>query len=471
MIVKTMKRLVIFVLSLVLLSSCVSTDNKDYTLKVKINENDCLKCMSAQSLLKDFSEVANIHLFFDGLNDKEIERFLKINSMDYLEQIPTCKIISDKNEYDNYVKTSNISECRLFDKNNEMITEFSFRMDAATLGFINDFLDMARQQSSDEEPIRLQTDYNSTSSKFYVSEKYYVLLNGSMNVCQVFDKNGKLIREIDGAAIDPLDIFKEIDMTNDAVKQSVEYMKSNGMFSCDPVNVKIYGDNILVGYRVPCLENRSGSFHLLSYYQLLSFVIGKEGYDVIFDGSKEDVVGLVFDEKKNNVLLEEYIDNVTSQRYYVSCDYKFDNGELMMTSENIVDYPDFERIQSFYYGPKLKDGFLNLRQTDYLVKNDNVINLPFKCNFRLIELGNFRFDADYDFNLVDWSCIGEKIGIVYFNNEDDAYYHAIMTDKGEVVSDKKIDVDILDVKTFVMQSPHKAILLTTDNQVKEFWFR
>ena len=45
-----------------------------------------------------------------------------------------------------------------------------------------------------------------------------------------------------------------------------------------------------------------------------------------------------------------------------------------------------------------------------------------------------------------------------------------MTDKGEVVSDKKIDIDILDVKTFVMQSPHKAILLTTDNQVKEFWF-
>ena len=58
----------------------------------------------------------------------------------------------------------------------------------------------------------------------------------------------------------------------------------------------------------------------------------------------------------------------------------------------------------------------------------------------------------------------------YFNNEDNTYYHAVMNDKGEVVSDMKIDIDILDVKTFVMQSPHKSILLTTDNQVKEFWF-
>ena len=40
-----------------------------------MKETDCMKCINGQLLLKDFADVAELELVFNGLSDNEINRF------------------------------------------------------------------------------------------------------------------------------------------------------------------------------------------------------------------------------------------------------------------------------------------------------------------------------------------------------------------------------------------------------------
>jgi len=85
----TMKRhLILFaaIAMMALASYGQQETEKPYLLQVKMKETDCFRCVSGQITMRDLSEVANVEIVFNGLNEKTIEQFLKTNALEYVKR-------------------------------------------------------------------------------------------------------------------------------------------------------------------------------------------------------------------------------------------------------------------------------------------------------------------------------------------------------------------------------------------------
>ena len=89
---------------------------KPYFLQIKMKETDCMKCINGQLLLKDFADVAEVELVFNGLSDNEINRFLEVNSMEYLKNTAGCNFVSDKNTFNDINSNHLFAEGYLYDR-------------------------------------------------------------------------------------------------------------------------------------------------------------------------------------------------------------------------------------------------------------------------------------------------------------------------------------------------------------------
>ncbi|MBR2771371.1 MAG: hypothetical protein IKD78_05080, partial [Bacteroidales bacterium] len=208
------KRLLFFAsFALLFLFSCGNQETakteKPYLLKVKMKETDCFRCVSGQITMRDLSDVADVEIVFNGLNDNTIDRFLQTNALEYAKQEEGFKIISDQEEYAKLNTIPSVSEGHLFDSKGNEIMVFQFRLDKPTMSRLN-AIQRKGHALMQTEPIALETDYNNTGIDFSVQGDFYVLTNKPMNLCQVFNSNGALVREINGNLVDPADVFPEL---------------------------------------------------------------------------------------------------------------------------------------------------------------------------------------------------------------------------------------------------------------------
>ena len=124
------KRLILIAtFAMMFLTSFSGQTEKPYLLKVKMKETDCFRCVQGQITMRDLSEVADVEIVFNGLNEKTINQFLKTNALEYVKGNDDFKIVSDKEEYARLNTIPSVSEGHLLDRKGNEIMVFQFRLD------------------------------------------------------------------------------------------------------------------------------------------------------------------------------------------------------------------------------------------------------------------------------------------------------------------------------------------------------
>ena len=450
---------------------------KPYLLKVKMKETDCFRCVQGQITMRDLSEVADVEIVFNGLNEKTIGQFLKTNALEYVKGNDDFKIVSDKEEYAQLNTIPTVSEGHLIDKKGKEIMVFQFRLDNATQDRLN-AIQRKGKALMQTEPIALQTDYNNSGIDFSVQGNYFVLCNSPMNLCQVFNSDGELIREIDGNFVDPSDVFPEL---KDFDPSRLNSIKAYGYYRSSIEDVFINGNAIWTGFRVSCPTFEDGKVNLYSHYQVLSFPLNDttQNFKVIFDGRTNDAATMLFyssnDGKTFSFLHDTYAVlqkfDQEGRSIYDQAICEIQNDSLVLKDEHPVNYPEFEQQKLLWYKPKLKDGLLNLGFTEYLVdiQKDTVFNLPFKYNTKVVDNGGFNIQMTADARLVDWAFDGETLGVIYddFVDGQRSKRHYLVWRKGQKeFTDTEMPLPEKGLVGFQLVLPDVAYYLTTDNRVR-----
>ena len=444
--------------------------NKPYLLKIKMKETECLKCMNAHLMLKDFTDVAEMEIVFNGMSEKEINRFLEINSLNYLRESADCDIISDKKVFEDLNSNIMYSECYLLNRQGEQLAHFNFRTNDSTIRHLETLIRIGKSLMQKDKTIKLDTDYNNSLKAFSYRDDKLLLLNSSMNLVQTFDMNGRLLCEVDGTNISPLDIFEEMQPLDSTQATAINYLKNNGMLQSIPENAFVNGETIWVGYNVPYLDMGGTQFRLRSYYELLSFDTrdNNKNFRVICDGRKDNIQKIVFDNEDGNISAVKVCYDRINNKSLLSFDtYILSDDTLFTIYSKSINYPEFERQRNYAYEPGLKCGLLNLQGTDFLydVKTDSVISLPFNCNLKVSQQGDYNFEVKSDAFLLDWYSDGQEIGIIFRDIKAGKWYHKLLTMNGDVIESRELSPSESNVKNYYMTSPRTALCLTNENEI------
>ncbi|KWW26158.1 MAG: hypothetical protein F082_224 [bacterium F082] len=442
-----------------LLSSCALSDakpSKPFKLVVKMHETDCFSCLQGDAVLKDLIEVADAEIVFNGLNEKSIEKFLETNSLSYIKEVENIKIVSDVNKYEKLNKTPTVSEGFLYDNHDSEFFRFQFRMDGRTMKQLQNIYQEGKTLMETGEAVVLQTEYNNSGIGFLIQENCYVLLNRPLNLCQFFDKKGRLIREISGDSIDCRDIFPEMVSLDSKMVSGLEQI---GGLHVSIIDVFVYGREVWVGCQVPFVNNEGNKMIHHSYYEVLSYSLFDQNqkYELVFDGRKDDVSAISFDIREDgcvDALIFRAMEKDTA-RCYERARCQWDNGKLALIDEWRIDYPSFIHQDFLLYSPSLQDGLLNVSFTDYLMDIDDktIFTLPFHCNAYVEDNGGFDMRLNMDANLIDWAYDGVMLGVIYRDVKENKYYYLSRTIGEKDFS--RVDLPVFEVPiiSYSLQTP------------------
>ena len=448
---------------------------KPYLLRIKMKETECLKCMNAHLMLKDFADIAKMEIVFNDLSEKEINRFLDINSLNYLKDITDCDIISDKTVFAEMNSNLVYSECYLLNRQGEQLAHFNFRINDSTINHLKTLISVGKAIIHKDEKIKLDTDYKNSLKTFSLRKGKLLLLNSSMNLVQVFDMRGNLLCEFDGTNINPLDIFEEMNPIDSTQTASINYLKSNGMLQSLPENAFVNNETTFIGYNVPYLDMSGTQFRLHSHYVLVAFDTkdNNKQYKIICDGKKDKIQKIIFDNENSNISAINVTYDENNKTSLLSYNiYTISDGILSTLHSKPINYPEFERQNFYAYEPKIKSGLLNLQGTDFLydVKTDSVISLPFSCNIKVDFKSDYNIKVESDAFLLDWYSDGYEIGIIYKDIVVEKWYHKLLSMNGEVIDSRELTPSESDIKNYYMTSPRTALCITNENEVFTQWY-
>ncbi|WP_373840853.1 hypothetical protein [Bacteroides heparinolyticus] len=468
-----MRYLLLILFFTFMLSSCgtkqTSRRDKPYILKVKMKETDCFRCVSGQITMLDLSKVADVEIIFNGLNDNSINRFLETNELEYTKTAEGFRIVSDKEEYAKLNTIPSVSEGHLYDRKGNEILVYQFRLDKATMSRLN-LIQRKGHALMQQELVSLETEFDNDGIDFSIQKGFFVLTNGPMNLCQIFNSAGELVREINGNLVDPSDVFPEL---KELDTQRLKSIKDNGHYKSSIEEAFIIGNEIWIGYNVSCPVLEGRNVILYSYYQLLSYPIydSTQDFNVIFDGKMHDAIALVpwlSHEGDTYAIIERYDGDVLFTHTQAKC--QLQDGMLIMENEHPVKYPDFAHQKLVWYRPVLKDGLLNFGLTEYLVdiQNDTVLNLPFRYNIRIEDNGGFDIKISQDAQMTDFAFDGETLGVVYFDiveGKQGKCHHLSWRNGQKTFSDNEIMLPKGEIIGVKLSMPDVVHYLTKDNKV------
>ena len=442
-----------------LMSSCALSEakpSKPFKLVVKMHETDCFSCLQGDALLKDIVEVADAEIVFNGLNERSIEKFLETNSLNYLNEMENIKIISDINEYEKLNITPTVSEGFLYDNHGSEFFRFQFRMDGRTMKQLQNICQEGKALMETGDAVVLQTEYNNEGMSFLMQENYYVLLNRPLNLCQFFDRKGRLVREISGDLIDCRDIFPEMVSLDSKVESEPNQI---GGLRASIINVFVHGKEVWVGCQVPFVINEGKKVVHHSYYEVLSYSLFEQNqdYELVFDGRMDDVSAISFDRRADggvDALIFRGMEKDTL-RCYERARCQWDNGKLALIDRWLIDYPSFVRQDFLLYSPLLQDGLLNVSFTDFLMDIDDktIFTFPFHCNAYVVDNGGFDMRLNMDANLIDWAYDGVLLGVIYRDVKENKFYYLSRTIGEEDFSRVDLPVFGVPIISFSLQTP------------------
>ena len=233
--------------------SCKQTSSQirayPLTTKVIVNENDCFRCFGGNQILQKLSDVSNVQLVFNGLEDNFINRFLEVNKITLKEGM---SIVNDTAVYRS-LNTYNLSEAHVYDDKGEEYMAFPFKFGPSIDEVISEMEILNEGLYREQHPTQLDIAYKSGMIKLFVDKEHIIVLNRTVNICEVFDKQGSKLFQIDVSDLDPVFFFPEME----ELKSVTEYLKSTGVFSCRIEKAICKGEDIVLLVSVPYVEKEN----------------------------------------------------------------------------------------------------------------------------------------------------------------------------------------------------------------------
>ena len=387
-------------------------ETKPFVAKIKINEADCFRCYGGTHFLRELSEVANIELVFRGLEKNEKQRFLEINGFGNNDETLKFTAVSESSLYNSLDKYG-MTELHLFDTEGKELC--SFPLNSKTIARkIAEIIACGRDMMQENSP-RLDLQYNSGVHELTVGNAYYLVTNRTMNCCELFDKKGRSLFQIDALQIDPLEIFPEMKRH----EKYTNYLKGAGMFACRIENARMIGDEAWLKVLVPYIDVRNDSVIQEVKTCQVSYSKNTESWSqqVVYN-SKEKPLETIGNARDGGNYYGVSLSFLETGAFEYDC-FSMTNVDKALRIDEIkkIDVPDFGRIPHFAYEAKIKDGLLAFGFTDFLydLEHDTVYWLPINCNPQMTGMGTTSFNVTTDGHVVDWAFDGESLAVVYYD--------------------------------------------------------
>lgn len=394
--------------------------------KVTINENDCFRCFGGNQILQRLSEVSKVELVFNGLDDNFINRLLEVNKITLKDGM---SIVNDTSVY-RALKTCNMTEAHVYDNNGEEYMAFPFKFGPSIDDVVSEMRILNEGLYYEQHPVKLNLTYKSGMIKLFVDEDHIVVLNRTTNTCEVFDKKGSRLVQIDATELDPISFFPEMR----ELESATNYLKSSGVFSCRIEKAICKEEEIVLLVSVPYAKMENNSIIQEVFPCIVSYTHNDEGWtshvlfsskeiilaDIIAPSNISHPTGVVVPFGKPQIDLQcvgmeigqdyEFID------YHIHS-MKSNDGPLQIVESRQINYPSFDRIKSFNYEPKIKDGLFALGYTDYLYdpNRDTTYTLPMKSELSMEGKSMTNLMVKSNGHVVDWSFDGNDLSVIYFD--------------------------------------------------------
>lgn len=394
--------------------------------KVIINENDCFRCFGGNQILQRLSEVSKVELVFNGLDDNFINRLLEVNKITLKDGM---SIVNDTSVY-RALNTCNMTEAHVYDNNGEEYMAFPFKFGPSIDDVVSEMRILNEGLYYEQHPVKLNLTYESGMIKLFVDEDHIVVLNRTTNTCEVFDKKGSRLVQIDATELDPISFFPEMR----ELESATNYLKSSGVFSCRIEKAICKEEEIVLLVSVPYAKMENNSIIQEVFPCIVSYTHNDEGWtphvlfsskeiilaDIIAPSNISHPTGVVVPFGKPQIDLQcvgmeigqdyEFID------YHIHS-MKSNDGPLQIVESRQINYPSFDRIKSFNYEPKIKDGLFALGYTDYLYdpNRDTTYTLPMKSELSMEGKSMTNLMVKSNGHVVDWSFDGNDLSVIYFD--------------------------------------------------------
>lgn len=394
--------------------------------KVIINENDCFRCFGGNQILQRLSEVSKVELVFNGLDDNFINRILEVNKITLKDGM---SLVNDTSVY-RALKTCNMTEAHVYDSQGEEYMAFPFKFGPSIDDVVSEMRILNEGLYYEQHPVKLNLTYKSGMIKLFVDEDHIVVLNRTTNTCEVFDKKGSRLVQIDATELDPVSFFPEMS----ELESATNYLKSSGVFSCRIEKAICKEEDIVLLVSVPYAEMENNSIIQEVFPCIVSYTHNDEGWtphvlfsskeiittDIFAPSNTSHPTGVVvpFGKPQNDLqcIGMEIGQNYESIDYYIHS-MKSNDGSLQLVESRQINYPSFDRIKSFNYEPKIKDGLFTLGYTDYLYDSnrDTTYALPMKCELSMEGKSMTNLMVKSNGHVVDWSFDGDDLSVIYFD--------------------------------------------------------
>lgn len=394
--------------------------------KVIINENDCFRCFGGNQILQRLSEVSKVELVFNGLDDNFINRLLEVNKITLKDGM---SIVNDTSVY-RALNTCNMTEAHVYDNNGEEYMAFPFKFGPSIDDVVSEMRILNEGLYYEQHLVKLNLTYKSGMIKLFVDEDHIVVLNRTTNTCEVFDKKGSRLVQIDATELDPISFFPEMR----ELESATNYLKSSGVFSCRIEKAICKEEEIVLLVSVPYAKMENNSIIQEVFPCIVSYTHNDEGWtphvlfsskeiilaDIIAPSNISHPTGVVVPFGKPQIDLQcvgmeigqdyEFID------YHIHS-MKSNDGPLQIVESRQINYPSFDRIKSFNYEPKIKDGLFALGYTDYLYdpNRDTTYTLPMKSELSMEGKSMTNLMVKSNGHVVDWSFDGNDLSVIYFD--------------------------------------------------------
>ena len=411
-------RLLTFILLAFICMSCKQTSSqvREYHLvtKVKINENDCFRCFGGNQILQQLSEVSKVELVFNGLEDNSIQRFLKVNEITLKNGI---NIVNDTSVY-KLLNTCTLTEAHVCGSKGEVYITFPFKFGPNIDDVISEMQLLNEGLYFEQHPNKIDIEYKTGMIKLLLEKNHIVVLNCTMNICEVFDKKGSKLFQIDASNLDPVSFFPEMS----ELESVTNYLKSSGVFSCRIEKAICNEEEILFLVSVPYVEMHNDSIIQEVFPCIVSYILDDENNNpkVLYSSRKIIIEDIIVPSSKSQFDLQCI--GVEVGQDYETIDYfihsmKLNDGSLQIVESKRIDYPSFDRMKSFNHEPKIKDGLFALGYTDYLydLERDTFYTLPMKCNLSMEGQSMTNLMIKSNGHVVDWSFDGKDLSIIYYD--------------------------------------------------------
>jgi hypothetical protein len=365
-----------------------------------------------------------VQLVFNGLEDNFINRFLEVNKITLKDGM---SVVNDTAIYRS-LNTYNLSEAHVYDDKREEYMAFPFKFGPSIDDVLSEMQILNEGLYREQHPNQLDIAYKSGMMKLIVDKEHIIVLNRTANICEVFDKQGSKLFQIDVSDLDPVFFFPEME----ELKSVTEYLKSTGVFSCRIEKAICKGEDIVLLVSVPYVEKENESVIQEVYPCIVSYALNDGNSKVLYNSREiipADIIASSSISQPTGIAIpfgKPQFDfqcvGVEIGQDYESFDYfvhsmKLIHDSLQIVESKRIDYPSFDKIKSFSYEPKIKDGLFALGYTDYLfdMNLDTIYTLPIKCDLNMEGKSMANLVVKSNGHVVDWSFDSNDLSVIYYD--------------------------------------------------------